>query len=93
MRHDHAVTGGPRSGGRGHWHRRNRPGACPPDQDRGRADAGPRLGSFAALAGRLRGAVAAHIPKPDRRAFWRWAFADAPGSCTRPDRNAPPPIC
>ncbi|MDD9720795.1 SAM-dependent methyltransferase [Sulfitobacter sp. PR48] len=38
----------------------------------------PRLGSFAALAGRLRGAVAAHIPKPDRRAFWRWAFADAP---------------
>ncbi|MBS1302009.1 siroheme synthase CysG [Loktanella sp. SALINAS62] len=38
----------------------------------------PTLGSFAALAGRLRGAVAAHVPKPDRRAFWRWAFADGP---------------
>ncbi|ASM71816.1 MULTISPECIES: siroheme synthase CysG [Roseobacteraceae] len=38
----------------------------------------PRLGTFAALAGRLRGAVAAQIPKTDRRAFWRWAFADAP---------------
>lgn len=38
----------------------------------------PRLGTFAALAGRLRRTVAANIPKPDRRAFWRWAFADAP---------------
>ena len=38
----------------------------------------PTLGSFAALAGRLRGAVAAHLPKADRRAFWRWAFADGP---------------
>ncbi|SDZ59758.1 uroporphyrin-III C-methyltransferase / precorrin-2 dehydrogenase / sirohydrochlorin ferrochelatase [Jannaschia faecimaris] len=38
----------------------------------------PRLGSFAALAGRLRGAVAAQVPRADRRAFWRWAFAEAP---------------
>ncbi|MEH6655825.1 siroheme synthase CysG [Loktanella salsilacus] len=38
----------------------------------------PRLGSFAALAGRLRGAVAAQIPRSDRRAFWRWAFGDTP---------------
>ncbi|WP_136634872.1 siroheme synthase CysG [Pseudooceanicola onchidii] len=34
----------------------------------------PRLGSFVALAGRLRGAVAQHIARPDRRAFWEWAF-------------------
>ena len=38
----------------------------------------PTLGSFAALAGRLRGAVAAQLPRADRRAFWRWAFAEAP---------------
>ncbi len=38
----------------------------------------PRLGSFAALAGRLREAVAAQVPRADRRAFWRWAFGDAP---------------
>ncbi|OSP56439.1 siroheme synthase CysG [Pseudoruegeria sp. SK021] len=38
----------------------------------------PGLGGYAALAGRLRGAVAARVPKPARRAFWRWAFADAP---------------
>lgn len=34
----------------------------------------PQLGSLAALAGRLRGAVAARIPKPRRRAFWEWVF-------------------
>ncbi len=38
----------------------------------------PRLGTFAALAGRLRGAVAARIPREDRRAFWAWAFQGAP---------------
>ena len=38
----------------------------------------PTLGSFAALAGRLRGAVATGIARKDRRAFWHWAFAEAP---------------
>ena len=38
----------------------------------------PRLGSFAALAGRLRTAVAHRIPKEERRDFWRWAFNGAP---------------
>lgn len=33
-----------------------------------------RIGGFAALAGRLRDAVAARVAKDDRRAFWRWAF-------------------
>ncbi|MBM9595818.1 siroheme synthase CysG [Roseitranquillus sediminis] len=35
----------------------------------------PRLGGFAALAGRLRGAVAARVPRESRRAFWLWAFS------------------
>jgi uroporphyrin-III C-methyltransferase/precorrin-2 dehydrogenase/sirohydrochlorin ferrochelatase len=34
----------------------------------------PRLGSFVALAGRLRGAVAERIPHKARRGFWEWAF-------------------
>ncbi|MEM9249589.1 MAG: siroheme synthase CysG [Pseudomonadota bacterium] len=34
----------------------------------------PTLGSFAALAGRLRASVAAAVPRARRRAFWRWAF-------------------
>ncbi len=38
----------------------------------------PRLGSFAALAGRLREAVSARIPKEERRDYWRWAFNGAP---------------
>ncbi|MFZ3582840.1 siroheme synthase [Loktanella sp. DJP18] len=38
----------------------------------------PELGTFAALAGRLRSAVTAHVPRSERRAFWRWVFADAP---------------
>lgn len=38
----------------------------------------PRLGSFAALAGRLRQGVARHLPRAERRAFWRWAFAGDP---------------
>lgn len=35
----------------------------------------PRLGAFAALAGRLRSAVTARVPREDRRAFWQWAFS------------------
>ncbi|WP_043743506.1 siroheme synthase CysG [Pseudooceanicola atlanticus] len=35
----------------------------------------PRLGSFVALAGRLRGAVAQAIPHAARRGFWEWAFS------------------
>ncbi|SNR49666.1 siroheme synthase CysG [Puniceibacterium sediminis] len=38
----------------------------------------PRLGSFAALAGRLRDRVAARVPRDARRAFWRWAFHETP---------------
>ncbi|WP_372835595.1 siroheme synthase CysG [Puniceibacterium confluentis] len=38
----------------------------------------PRLGSFAALAGRLRDRVAARVPREARRAFWRWALLEAP---------------
>ncbi len=38
----------------------------------------PRLGELAALAGRLRAAVARRIPRERRRAFWRWVFSDGP---------------
>lgn len=38
----------------------------------------PRLGSFVALAGRLRGAVAEAIAPRARRAFWDWAFNGDP---------------
>lgn len=38
----------------------------------------PRLGAFAALAGRLRRDVAHHVPRQNRRNFWRWMFAGAP---------------
>lgn len=38
----------------------------------------PRLGDLAALAGRLRGAVAQHVPHSKRRAFWRWVFTESP---------------
>lgn len=38
----------------------------------------PRLGDLAALAGRLRDAVAQHVPQPSRRAFWRWVFSGKP---------------
>lgn len=38
----------------------------------------PRLGAWAALAGRLRGAVAEAIPGEARRAFWAWAFRGRP---------------
>lgn len=38
----------------------------------------PGLGGLAALAGRLRGAVAERLPRPARRAFWAWVFKGAP---------------
>ena len=38
----------------------------------------PTLGGFAALAGRLRGAVAQSVPRARRRAFWAWAFGATP---------------
>ncbi|WP_308917935.1 siroheme synthase CysG [Jannaschia sp. LMIT008] len=34
----------------------------------------PRLGAFAALAGRLRTSVARHVAPSRRRAFWAWAM-------------------
>ena len=36
------------------------------------------FGGLAALAGRLRGSVAAKVRRADRRAFWRWVFAEGP---------------
>lgn len=50
----------------------------------------PRLGSFAALAGRLRVAVAGHVPQNQRRAFWRWAFNGTPWAAHKRggERNA-----
>lgn len=38
----------------------------------------PNLGGLAALAGRLRGAVAQQVPRPARRAFWAWVFKGQP---------------
>ena len=38
----------------------------------------PNIGGLAAMAGRLRSAVAQRVPRERRRAFWRWVFADAP---------------
>ncbi|WP_299969102.1 siroheme synthase CysG [uncultured Roseobacter sp.] len=38
----------------------------------------PTLGGLAESAGRLRNAVAARVPRPLRRAFWRWVFAEGP---------------
>jgi uroporphyrin-III C-methyltransferase/precorrin-2 dehydrogenase/sirohydrochlorin ferrochelatase len=38
----------------------------------------PSLGSFAAFAGRMRGAVARQLPRERRRAFWGWAFRSDP---------------
>jgi len=57
----------------------------------------PRIGAFAALAGRLRGAVAQNIPQNARRAFW--AFNCIPlvrkltpkRCCAAPSRKAKPP--
>ena len=38
----------------------------------------PRIGGLAALAGRLRGAVADRLPQSTRRAFWAWVFNGEP---------------
>lgn len=38
----------------------------------------PRLGHLAALAGRLRPAVAQGVARNQRRAFWRWVFDGTP---------------
>ncbi len=38
----------------------------------------PAIGGLAALAGRLRGAVARSVPREGRRAFWAWVFSGAP---------------
>lgn len=38
----------------------------------------PKIGSFAAFAGRMRGVVAKNVDIIDRRSFWRWVFAGAP---------------
>ncbi len=38
----------------------------------------PRVGTFAALAGRLRAEVARHVPATKRRAFWHWVFGGTP---------------
>lgn len=38
----------------------------------------PRLGDLAAMAGRMRGAVARQVPRGRRRDFWRWVFNDTP---------------
>ena len=40
----------------------------------------PRIGGLAALAGRLRGAVADRLPQNKRRAFWAWVFNGAPAA-------------
>ncbi|MEM9968751.1 MAG: siroheme synthase CysG [Pseudomonadota bacterium] len=36
------------------------------------------LGGLASLAGRLRRAVAARVPRKARRAFWQWVFSQGP---------------
>ncbi|MDA7430454.1 siroheme synthase CysG [Primorskyibacter aestuariivivens] len=36
------------------------------------------LGGLAALAGRLRRSVEAHVPRPQRRALWAWVFKGTP---------------
>ena len=43
----------------------------------------PRIGGLAALAGRLRNAVAERIPRPQRRAFWAWVFNGSPARLHR----------
>lgn len=43
----------------------------------------PRIGTLAALAGRLRGAVAESLPQTTRRAFWAWVFNGEPAALHR----------
>lgn len=38
----------------------------------------PGLGQFVAIAGQMRDAVAARVPRERRRSFWRWVFAGTP---------------
>ncbi len=38
----------------------------------------PSLGGLADFAGRLRSEVARRVPRDNRRAFWRWVFAETP---------------
>ena len=40
----------------------------------------PNLGTLAALAGTLRGAVAHRLPAPARRPFWAWVFKGEPAA-------------
>ncbi|MFD1343846.1 siroheme synthase CysG [Litorisediminicola beolgyonensis] len=48
----------------------------------------PRIGALAGLAGRLRGAVAEHLPQATRRAFWAWVFTGAPAQLHRQGAEA-----
>ncbi|MFQ6552179.1 siroheme synthase CysG [Aestuariibius insulae] len=48
----------------------------------------PRIGGLAALAGRLRGAVAEQLPENTRRAFWAWVFGGAPTQLHRAGAEA-----
>lgn len=48
----------------------------------------PRLGGLAALAGRLRGAVADRLPQETRRAFWSWVFNGSPARLHRTGAEA-----
>ena len=48
----------------------------------------PRIGGLAALAGRLRGAVAAELPQATRRAFWSWVFNGTPAQLHRTGAEA-----
>ncbi len=43
----------------------------------------PRIGDLAALAGRLRRAVADRLPQNTRRAFWSWVFQGEPAALHR----------
>ncbi len=48
----------------------------------------PRIGGLAALAGRLRGAVAERMPQNTRRAFWSWVFNGTPARLYREGAEA-----
>ena len=47
----------------------------------------PRIGGLAAIAGRLRGAVADQLPGNTRRAFWAWVFNGTPAILHRQGRE------
>ncbi len=48
----------------------------------------PRIGGLAALAGRLRNAVAERLPQNTRRAFWAWVFSGDPAELHRSGAEA-----